>query len=35
MVTISTHGNTSPSAQVADRKDSLQALMIAENMLNK
>jgi hypothetical protein len=33
MVTIYTHGNTSPSAQVADREDSLQALMVAANIL--
>jgi len=35
MVIISTHGNMSPRAQVAGREDSLQALMIATNILNK
>jgi hypothetical protein len=35
MDTISTHGKTSPSAQVADREYSLQALMIATYILNK
>jgi hypothetical protein len=34
-VTIFTHGNMSPSTQVADREDSLQALIIAVNILNK
>ena len=29
------HGNMSPSAQVAYREDSLQALMIAADILNK
>jgi len=35
MVTISTHGNMSPSAQVADREDNLQALITAANTLNR
>jgi hypothetical protein len=35
MVTISTHGNMSPSALVVEREDSLKALMIAANIPNK
>jgi hypothetical protein len=35
MVTISTHGNMSPSALVVEREDSLQALMMGANVLNK
>jgi len=35
MVIISKHGNMSPSAKVAGREDSLQASMIAANILNE